>query len=92
VRGADSFDNASAMAQSMPSLAMLLPHGSAMTVAFLSGISIFTLWGLFLNATMLRVTAKTGAGVAYAFACIVLLLGALTAAGGFALMHSFGMA
>jgi MFS family permease len=91
IRGADSFDNAAAMAQAMPSLGMLVSHGSPMTVAFLSGISVFTLWGLFLNATMLRVTAKTGAAAAYTFAALVLVLGALVAAGSFAVMHSFGM-
>jgi hypothetical protein len=40
---------------------------------------------------MLRVTAKTGAAAAYTFAALVLVLGALVAAGSFAVMHSFGM-
>lgn len=92
LRGADSFDSTLALARAVPSLGMLVPHAGAVLVAFLSSISVFTLWGFFLNATMLRVTAKTSAGVAYAFAGLVLLLGALFAAGGVALAHNFGAA
>jgi hypothetical protein len=92
VRGADSFDSSLALAQAVPSLGMLATHTSAVTAAFLSGISVFTLWGFFLNSTMMRVTAKTSAPVAYAFAAIVLVLGALFAAGGVAFAHSFGAA
>lgn len=92
VRGADSFDSGLALAQAMPSPAMLVPHGSAVMVAFLSGISVFTLWGFLLNSTMMRVTARTSPAVAYTFAAVVLLLGALFAAGGVALAHNFGAA
>lgn len=92
VRGADAFDSSLALARAVPSLAMLVPGGGAVLVAFLSGISIFSLWGFFLNATMMRVTAKTSPAIAYTFAAIVLLLGALFAAGGVAVAHSFGAA
>lgn len=92
MRGADAFDSTLALVRAVPSLAMLVPGGSAVLVAFLSGISIFTLWGFFLNATMMRVTAKTSPAIAYTFATIVLLLGALFAAAGVALAHNFGMA
>lgn len=92
IRGADSFNSAMAIAQAVPSLGMLTPHGSAPVVAFLSAISVFTIWGFFLNATMLRVTAKTSPAIAYTFAAIVVLLGALLSAGGVALAHNFGMA
>lgn len=91
VRGAGSFESGLALAQAVPSLATFV-HGSAVTSAFLSSISIFTLWGFYLNATMLRVTAKTGPAIAYTFAAIVLLLGALFAAGGVAIAHNFGAA
>jgi hypothetical protein len=63
-----------------------------MLVAFFSAISVFSLWGLFLNATMLRVTAKTSPAIAYTFAILVLLLGALFAAGGVAMAQKAGFA
>lgn len=102
LRGADSFNSSIDIASATPSLAYILsgvlfryffmPHVSPVAVAFLSGFSVFTIWGLFLNATMLRVMAKTSAGVAYGFAALVTLLGALFAAGGVAMLHNFGMA
>lgn len=92
IRGADAFDSSLALAQAVPSLGMLVPHGNATLVAFLSAISVFSLWGLFLNATMLRVTAKTSPAIAYTFAILVLLLGALFAAGGVAMAHKIGVA
>lgn len=92
VRGPGAFDSSLAMAKALPSLALLVPNGSAAVIAFLSGISIFTLWGLYLNATMMRVTAKTSAGAAYAFAALIMLLGAALAAGGVAIAHNFGAA
>jgi len=92
IRGADSFGSSLALAQAVPSLGMLVPHGSPMLVAFFSAISVFSLWGLFLNATMLRVTAKTSPAIAYTFAILVLLLGALFAAGGVAMAQKAGFA
>lgn len=92
LRGPDSFSSAMSMAQAVPSLGMLAPHAPATTAAFLSAISVFTVWGFFLNATMMRVMAKTSPGIAYTFAGIVLLLGALLSAGGVALARNFGMA
>ena len=91
VRGADSFSNTFQIVESVPSLAMLVPTGNIMLAAFLGSISVFTLWGFFLNATMLRVTGKTSAGVAYTFAAIVLILGALFGAAGGAFSHKMGM-
>lgn len=92
LRGPNAFDSGLALAAAVPSLATLAPHAAAATLAFLSGISVFTLWGLFLNATMMRVTAKTSPAIAYTFAAVVLLLGALVAAGGVAVAHNFGAA
>lgn len=92
LRGPDSFNSTMDVARTMPSLAYLAPHASAGVVAFLTGISIFSLWGLYLNATMLRVTARTSPGVAWAFAALITLLGALVAAAAFGAMHNFGMA
>lgn len=80
LRGPDSFANSFDIARAMPSLAMLVPQASLVVAAALSAISIFTIWGVFLNATMLRTMARTGAGVAWTFAVIVALGGALLAA------------
>jgi len=91
LRGPDAFNSNLDVVRAMPSLAYLAPHVSAATGAFLASISVFTLWGLFLNATMLRVTGRTSAGAAYGFAALVTLIGALFAAGGVAMLHNFGM-
>lgn len=91
MRGPDAFSNSIQMMQSMPGLATLAPNAGIVLVSFLAGISVFTLWGFFLNATMLRVTGKTSAVVAYVFAAIVLLLGAGTGAAFTALGHKAGL-
>lgn len=91
LRGTDAFSNSIQVLQAMPSLAMLVPNAGIVLVSFLAGISVFTLWGFFLNAAMLRVTGKTSAAVAYAFAAIVLLLGAGTGAAFTALGHKAGL-
>lgn len=80
LRGPDSFGNSFDIARAMPGLAMLVPHANMVVGGALSAISIFTIWGVFLNATMLRVMARTSAGVAWTFAVIVALGGALLAA------------
>ncbi len=92
LRGADSFNSTVDIASATPSLAYFMPHASPGTIVFASGFSIFTLWGLFLNATMLRVMAKTSTGVAYGFAFLITLLGALMAAGLVAIAHNAGFA
>jgi len=92
IRGASSFDSTLALAQAVPGLGMLVPHGSPTMIAFFSAISVFSLWGFFLNATMLRVMAKTSPAIAYTFAALVLLLGALFAAGGVAMAQKVGFA
>lgn len=90
LRGPDAFSSSMDVARSIPSLAYLAPHASGGTVAFLAGISIFSLWGLFLNATMLRVTGRTSAGVAWTFAALITLLGALVAGGITGAAHNAG--
>jgi len=92
LRGADSFNSSIDVASATPSLAYIMPHGSPGVTVFLAGFSIFTLWGLFLNATMLRVTAKTSPAVAYTFAALITVLGALLAAGLVAMAHKSGFA
>lgn len=91
LRGADAFNSQSELMRSMPGLGMLPISGSAALATALATISIFAIWGLFLNATMLQTTAGTSKGVAWGFAALVLLLGAL-ASGGFALIgQNFGV-
>ncbi len=92
LRGPDSFTSLTQIIRSTPSLAYLAPGASVGLGVFLAGISVFTLWGAFLNATMLRVMAKTSAGVAYTFAILVMLLGALVGAGLLASLHNAGFA
>jgi small basic protein len=92
LRSPDSFSNSIEIARAMPSLGTVFSGGSLAMTAFLSGISIFTLWGAFLNATMLQKMAKTGAGVAWTFAIIVMLLGAAVAAGFAGFAHNMGLA
>jgi hypothetical protein len=90
LRGPDAFNSTMDVARAMPSLAYLAPHASPALATFLAGISIFSLWGLYLNATMLRVTARTSPGVAWTFAGLITLLGALLAAGAFGAAHNAG--
>ena len=92
IRGPNAFHGGLAIAKAMPSLALVAPNAGPVLLGFLSGITIFTLWGFFLNATMMRVTAKTSPAIAYTFSAIVLLLGALFGAVGAAVAHGFGMA
>jgi hypothetical protein len=92
LRGADSFNNSIDIATATPSLAYIMPHGSPGLTVFLAGFSIFTIWGLFLNATMLRVMAKTSARFAYTYAALITVLGALLAAGLVAVAHNAGFA
>lgn len=91
IRGADSFSNTFAIVESVPSLAMIVPSTNIALATFLSGISVFSVWGFFLNAAMLRITGKTSTPVAYTFAAIVLILGALVAAAGGAFSHKMGL-
>jgi hypothetical protein len=91
MRGPDSFNSSIDLSRAMPSIGTFVSHGSPALITFLTGISIFTVWGLYLNATMLQRTAKTSPAVAYVFAGLVLILGALISAGMMAIAHGNGM-
>ena len=91
LRGADTFGSQTEMMRAMPGLGMLPLGGSPALTTMLATISIFSVWGLFLNATMLQTTAGTSKGVAWGFAALVLVLAAL-ASGGFAMVgQNFGV-
>ncbi len=92
LRGPDSFDSLAQIIRATPSLAYLVPNAPFALGVFLAGISIFSLWGMFLNATMLRAMAKTSRGVAYAFAILITVLGALVSAAFLASLHNMGFA
>ena len=73
LRGADSFNSQTAVTSVLPSLALLAPGAAPKVFAFLSGINIFTLWGLVLNYLAMRITAGVGAVPAGCLALILLL-------------------
>jgi hypothetical protein len=91
LRNPDSFNSSIDIAKAVPSLAWIMPNASTALLAFGAAISIFSLWGLFLNATTLRLTAKTSAGVAYTFAALITLLGAFFFSASAQALHNFGM-
>lgn len=73
LRGADTFNNFADLFRMIPSLAWVGPqHGWAL--GFCAGISIFSLWGAYLNATSLKVMGGVKSGVAWTFAVLILIL------------------
>jgi hypothetical protein len=62
-------------------LDLLAPDAKGFTLAFLRGINPFTLYGLFLTATGVALTARTSKGVAYTAATIQFLISLLIGAG-----------
>lgn len=76
IRGAASFNSPVDIQLALPGLHMLAPSATGALRGFLSAINVGTLWGLFLNATMLTTLARVNAGIAWTFATIVLLVGA----------------
>ncbi|MDQ2663055.1 MAG: hypothetical protein M3Y18_03340 [Candidatus Eremiobacteraeota bacterium] len=90
VRGPTSFNSMSDILHAVPGLGMFGPAGSVVTTGFLSGINIFTLWGLFLNATLLIVMARVAKPVAWTTAVVILFFGAAVSSSFIALAHSFG--
>jgi len=91
LRNPDSFNSSIDIAKAVPSLAWIMPNASMAMLAFGAAISIFTLWGLFLNATTLRVLGKTSTGVAYTFAALITLLGGLFFFASAQVLRGFGM-
>jgi len=79
LRGADSFNSSIDIAAAAPSLGMFI-HPSPAATVFFSSISIFSLWGLYLNATQMQVN-NVNKTTAWATAIIILLAGASMYAG-----------
>lgn len=92
MKGPDAFNSTVDMLRVIPGLGMLASGLPPVAAAFFGAITVFTLWGVYLNATMLQRMAKTSAGVAWTFAVVVLLLGAAVSAAGAAMARGFGAA
>ena len=92
LRGADSFNSQGDLARAVPGLGMIAPHTVPAIGGFLAGVTLFTLWGAFLNSTMLQRIGKVSPGIAWTFAVIVLLLGGAFGAVAAIIGAKFGMA
>jgi len=77
MRGPDAFNSIGDIFRVLPSLAWLAPGAKGYAVGFLASLSIFSIWGAYLNATMLQVMANVKGGVAWTVASLVLLLTAV---------------
>lgn len=72
-RGADSFSSFADLFRIIPSLAWVGPqHGWAL--GFCGAISIFSLWGLYLNATSLKIMGGVKSGIAWTISGLILVL------------------
>lgn len=92
LRGADSFNSQTDLARAVPGLLTFAPHMAPAAGGFLAGITLFSLWGAFLNSTMLQRIGKVSPAVAWTFALIVLLLGGAFGAVAAIVGTKFGMA
>jgi hypothetical protein len=76
IRGPDSFERPLDVQGAMPSLALLAPEAPLKLHAFLCAFTPFTLWGCFLIATAMMVTARVQPSIAWATGIVMLLIGA----------------
>jgi len=90
IRGADSFSSGTEIAAAVPSLGTLI-HPTPAATAFFSAISVFSLWGVYLNATQMQVN-RVNKGVAWATAIVILLAGAAVYGGIVQIAATFGLA
>jgi hypothetical protein len=77
LRGADAYSSSRDLVNTLPSLAWLVPGGSAKLVTFLAQFNPLQIWSLVLFALGLTIVAKVPRGVAYAIATVVTLGGAI---------------
>lgn len=77
LRGPDGFNTMGDIFKAAPSLAWLAPGAHGYLVGFLASLSVFAIWGAFLNATMLQVMAGVKSGIAWTFGIIILALTAV---------------
>jgi len=82
IRGASSFESQSAVMSTTPSLALLVPGVKGGLAGFLGTLNIFALWATALLALGMSRVGRISAPVAWAFAILMLLIGALFGAWG----------
>jgi hypothetical protein len=75
LRGSDSFERALDVQTAMPSLALLAPGAPLKLHAFLAAFTPFSLWGCFLIATAMLVTARVPRAIAWTTGIVMLLVG-----------------
>ncbi len=86
LRGPDTFNSFLDLARALPGLGTLTPGLSGIAGGFFAAISVFAIWGLILNAYMVRIVGRASAGVAWTFAILITILQSLA----LGLMASFG--
>jgi hypothetical protein len=77
LRGPDAFNSLVELYRALPGLGTLTPSLTGFAGGFFAAISVFAIWGLILNANMVRVVGKASAGVAWTFAIIITILQSL---------------
>ncbi|MBV9270300.1 MAG: hypothetical protein JO165_04345 [Candidatus Eremiobacteraeota bacterium] len=90
IRGPESFSTSAELTRAVPSLGSFI-HPSPAATAFFSAISVFSLWGLYLNATQMGVN-RVSKGVAWATAIVILLAGAALYGGVIMVFAKYGFA
>lgn len=82
IRGAGSFEQQSAVMSTAPSLALLVPGVKGGLAGFLGTMNVFTLWATALLALGMVRVGRVSAPVAWTFAIVMLLVGAVFGAWG----------
>ncbi|MGR4065333.1 MAG: YIP1 family protein [Vulcanimicrobiaceae bacterium] len=89
IRGPEAFGSMTDLVRAVPSLGWIVPGAGGLLGATLSSISVFLLWGLFLNFNALRYTAQVRGAVAWVVPAIVTILGGLATGGLFLAAQKF---
>ncbi len=90
LRGSDSFDRVEQVTTVLPSLALLVPGGSRVLVAFLSSVNVAGIWQMVLLALGMIAVGRVSKPVAWTAAAIMLLSLGVFAAMGAAAQGSAG--
>lgn len=86
LRGPDAFNSFLDLARALPGLGTLTLGLGGFAGGFFAAISVFAIWGLILNAYMVRIVGRASAGVAWTFAILITILQSLV----LGLIASFG--
>lgn len=74
IRGPESYATMADVFRSVPGLGIVTGNMSGFGAGFLAAISVFAIWGLVLNALMVRTVGRVPAAVAWTFAIVIALL------------------